>query len=59
MKKTEAMERLGATTQTEFADRLGISQSAVSQWPEELPEHAVRRVESRLYRRITHGRKRK
>jgi len=57
MKKSQAMELLGARTQTELADRLGISQAAVSQWPEELPEHAVRRVESRLYRRIKRGRK--
>lgn len=52
MKKQEAMDLLGARTQTEFADRLGISQAAVSQWPEELPEHARRRVESVLYRKI-------
>jgi predicted transcriptional regulator len=52
MKKQEAMELLEARTQTELADRLGISQAAVSQWSEELPEHAVRRVESQLYRRI-------
>jgi len=59
MKKSEAMELLGVKTQQELADRLGITQAAVSYWPEELPEYAVRRIESRLYRRITRGRNRR
>lgn len=52
MTKTEAMEELGVETLAKLADVLSVSPSAVSQWPEKLPPHAVRRVESVLYRRV-------
>lgn len=59
MTKQDAMEALGCDTLTQLADVLNITQGAVSQWPDPLPPHAVRRVESVLYRRIsTRGKRR-
>lgn len=55
MTKTDAMESLGVETLAKLADVLGITPAAVSQWPEELPPHAIRRVESVLYRKISKG----
>lgn len=52
MTKTEAMEALGVDKYQKLAEVLSVSPAAVSQWPEDLPPHAVRRVESVLYRRI-------
>jgi pyrroloquinoline quinone (PQQ) biosynthesis protein C len=52
MTKQDAMEELGCDTLKELAEALGVTPSAISQWPDPLPDHAVRRVESRLYRRV-------
>jgi len=50
MTKQDAMDELGCETLTELADAVGVTLSAVSQWSDPLPPHAVRRVEARLYR---------
>lgn len=52
MTKTDAMESLGCDTLAKLAEVLGVTPSAISQWPEKLPPHAIRRVESVLYRRV-------
>lgn len=52
MKKQEAMDLLGCRNLTELADALSLSKGAVSQWRDPLPESAVRRVESKLYRKV-------
>jgi hypothetical protein len=57
MTKTEARELLGCANDAQLADALNITRGAISQWPEQLPEHAQRRVESYLYRRVNRGRK--
>lgn len=55
MTKTEAFRLLGVTTVTAAADLLGITHSAVSQWPNddkgELPESAENRVLAYLARK--------
>ena len=51
MTKQDAMDELGCETLTQLADALGVSLAAVSQWSDPLPDSAVRRVESVLYRR--------
>jgi hypothetical protein len=51
MTKQEAMESFGCETLTQLADVLNVSLSAISQWTDPLPESAVIRVESALYRR--------
>jgi len=43
MKKSEAIKIFGRT-QESMASSLGITKSAVSQWPEELPQHVADRV---------------
>lgn len=57
MTKQEAMEELGCDTLTQLAEALNITLGAVSQWPEKLPEHAIRRVHAALYRRSKHGKR--
>lgn len=52
MTKKDAMDELGCENLTRMADVLGVSLSAVSQWSDPLPIHAVRRVEAKLYRRV-------
>lgn len=48
MKKSAALMHFGSATRV--ADALGISQAAVSQWPEEIPELRAYQIE-----RITGG----
>ena len=50
MTKTEALQALGGTV-TSAAQHIGISRSAVSQWPEQLPKTAIHRVQAALWRR--------
>lgn len=50
MKKTKALELLGGTP-AEAARRLGVTASAVSQWPEELTREIENRVLAELARR--------
>lgn len=50
MTKQDAMDELGCRGVVELARALNVSHSTVSMWPDVLPEHAVRRVESVLYR---------
>lgn len=52
MTKQEAMDELGVYTLAKLAEVLKVTPSAVTQWPDPLPEHAVRRVHATLYRRI-------
>lgn len=49
MLKTEAIELLGGTP-VAAAKALGITPSAVYQWPDELPEATVFRVQAFLWR---------
>lgn len=49
MTKTEAIELLGGSV-TAVAEAIGISHSAVSQWPEELTDAIRDRVQAALYR---------
>lgn len=49
MKKTEAIRRLGGTP-TAAARAVGVSPSAVSAWPDELPPRIRDRVEAALWR---------
>ena len=49
MKKTEALELLGGTPSSAAA-AIGITVSAVSQWPDELPATISDRVEAALWR---------
>ena len=58
MTKTEARESLGCDTDAQLAEALNLTRGAISQWPEKLPEHAIRRVESALYRRTRRGKHR-
>jgi DNA-binding transcriptional regulator YdaS (Cro superfamily) len=51
MTKKRAMKLLGVDTLAALADALEVSPSAVSQWTDPLPKHAVRRVQAALYRR--------
>ena len=50
MKKAEALELLGGTV-TAAAEAIGISTSAVSQWPDELPDSVRDRVQAALWRK--------
>ena len=55
MTKTEAMELLDVTSQSELANALGITRSAVYQWPDELPHYAEGRVWTEVNRRLMDG----
>ena len=59
MTKQDAMDELGCDTARQLADALNITESAISQWTDPLPEHAIRRVESAIYRRIRNGKRSK
>lgn len=50
MKKSRAIELLGGTP-TAVAEAIGVSHSAVSQWPEELPPRIADRVLAALARK--------
>lgn len=50
MKKTRAIELLGGTP-TAAAEAIGVSHSAVSQWPDELPPRIADRVLAALARK--------
>ena len=50
MTKDQAIKLLGGTS-AKAAQAIGISQSAVSQWPEELPDTIRDRVQAALFRR--------
>ncbi len=49
MTKTEAIELLGGVTNA--AREIGVTASAISQWPDMLPQRLVDRVQAALYRR--------
>lgn len=53
MRKTEAIRTLGGTVASAAA-AVGISPSAVSQWPDDLPVYIVSRVQAAMWR-IAHG----
>lgn len=53
MKKTEAIRTLGGTTASAAA-AVGVSPSAVSQWPDDLPKPIIDRVQAAMWR-IAHG----
>lgn len=57
MTKKDAMDAFGCETLTQLAGVLKVSLSAISQWTDPLPESAVMRVESALYRRRISKRK--
>ena len=48
MDKAKAIEMLGGTV-TAAAEAIGISSSAVTQWPEELPDRIADRVIARMH----------
>lgn len=48
MKKSEAIELLGGSLSA-AADVLGVTVSAVSQWPDELPDRIAQRVVGAAY----------
>lgn len=50
MKKTEAIDLLGGTVTT-AAEAIGITPSAVTQWPEDLPPRIADRVYAALARK--------
>lgn len=50
MKKTEAIDKLGGTV-ADAARACGITPSAVSQWPDELPRRIEDRVIAAIVRR--------
>lgn len=50
MLKVDAITLLGGTV-TAVAEAVGITTSAVSQWPDELPPSIRDRVQAALYRR--------
>ncbi len=50
MNKSQAIDLLGGTV-TAAAEAIGISRSAVSQWPEELPDTIRDRVQAAIARR--------
>ncbi len=50
MQKTTAIEMLGGTV-TEAAKAIGITPSAVTQWPDELPQRIEDRVLAALARK--------
>lgn len=49
MRKTEAIQLLGGTN-TATAAAVGVSVSAVSQWPDVLPQRIVDRVQAAQWR---------
>ncbi len=49
MLKSDAIQLLGGTPRA-AADALGITPSAIYQWPEELPEATVFRIQAYLWR---------
>ena len=53
MQKIEAIQMLGKTA-SEAAAAIGITPQALGQWPDELPQRLVDRVQAALWRR-THG----
>ncbi len=55
MTKAEARELLGCDNDAQLAEALYLTLGGVSQWSDPLPEHAIRRVESRLYRKVRRG----
>jgi DNA-binding transcriptional regulator YdaS (Cro superfamily) len=50
MNKQEAIDLLGGSV-TAAAEAIGITPSAVSQWPEVLPDRVADRVHAALWRR--------
>lgn len=50
MKKSRALELLGGTVAT-AAEAIGISSAAISQWPDDLPDRLVDRVQAALARK--------
>lgn len=50
MKKDDAIRFFG--TQAELARAVGVSRSAVSQWPQELPPRVSDRVTAAMLRRV-------
>lgn len=50
MNKKQAIQLLGGTV-TAAAEAIGISRSAVSQWPEELPDPIRDRVQAAIARK--------
>mgnify|MGYP003399826855 FL=1 len=53
MLKTEAIDLLGGTV-TAAAAEIGVTPSAVTQWPDELPPRLVDRVQAALWRKNNH-----
>lgn len=49
MNKAHAIELLGGTV-TAAAQEIGVTPSAVTQWPDELPPRLVDRVQAALWR---------
>nr|WP_182312135.1 Cro/CI family transcriptional regulator [Comamonas testosteroni] len=49
MKKDDAIELLGGSVAT-AAEAIGVSYQAVRQWPEELPQRIIDRVQAALWR---------
>lgn len=49
MTKKQALKRMRCETQTELAQALGVTRSAVSHWPDPLPDYAIRRVKAALH----------
>jgi transposase-like protein len=49
MNKARAIELLGGTV-TAAAQEIGVTPSAVTQWPDELPPRLVDRVQAALWR---------
>jgi hypothetical protein len=57
MTKQDAMDEFGCKNLAQLARVLNVTPAAISQWSDPLPDIAVRRVESALYRRIKRRRK--
>ena len=53
MDKSTAIKLLGGSV-SKAAKEMGVTASAVSQWPEELPKSAIDKVQAALWRRA-HG----
>jgi len=49
MKKSQALELLGGSVATAAA-AIGISSQAITQWPEDLPQRIIDRVQAALWR---------
>ena len=54
MNKFKALELLGGSVSTAAA-AIGISSQAITQWPEELPQRIVDRVQAALWRMSQHS----